>query len=330
MPAAMGTVREYVAWLADEGRTLSTITAYLAAIASAHSIAKHPFDRSALKDDLKGIRRVHARKPRQAFALVGIAKDPRGLDLRGILSGLGSSTIDPRDRLLLALGFAAALRRSELVGLDWKRQGSGDGYMTQDHRGIVITLLSTKGGKGEPVEVIVPCADMPTACDALDEWAAIAKLEPGQPVFREVVKGGHIGAGRLSDRSVARIIKRRVRERALELGRSEADADELARICSGHSLRAGFCTAAAIAGKPEWKIRNRSRHKTAELVARYVRTAEEWTDRHRQAGTGPARLPRGRQGRTHRSCPAVGSQRGADHQAPGTRPRIGAGPQRGR
>ena len=27
MPAAVGTVREYVAWLADEGRTLSTITA---------------------------------------------------------------------------------------------------------------------------------------------------------------------------------------------------------------------------------------------------------------------------------------------------------------
>ena len=49
-------------------------------------------------------------------------------------------------------------------------------------------------------------------------------------------------------------------------------------MCSGHSLRAGFCTAAAIAGKPEWKIRSRSRHKTAELVARYVRTAEEWTD----------------------------------------------------
>ena len=58
-------------------------------------------------------------------------------------------------------------------------------------------------------------------CDALDEWAAVAKLEPGQPVFREVVKGGHIGNARLSDRSVARIIKRRVRERALELGRSE-------------------------------------------------------------------------------------------------------------
>ena len=121
--------------------------------------------------------------PKNATLYVGIAKDPRGLDLRGILSGLGSSAIDARDRLLLALGFAAALRRSELVGLDWKRQGTGDGYLMQDHRGIVITLLSTKGGKGEPVEVIVPCEDMPTACDALDEWAAIGGLEPGQPVF---------------------------------------------------------------------------------------------------------------------------------------------------
>ena len=129
------------------------------------------------------------------------------MDLRGILSNLGSSAIDARDRLLLALGFAAALRRSELVGLDWKCQGTGTGYLTQDHRGIVVTLLSTKGGKGEPAEVIVPCADMRTACDALDEWVAVAKLEPGQPVFREVIEGGHIVAGRLSDRSVARIIK---------------------------------------------------------------------------------------------------------------------------
>jgi hypothetical protein len=61
-------------------------------------------------------------------------------------------------------------------------------------------------------------------------------------------------------------------------GASEADADELAELCSGHSLRAGYCTAAALAGTPEWKIRRRSRHRTAELVARYVRAAEEWTD----------------------------------------------------
>jgi hypothetical protein len=31
-------------------------------------------------------------------------------------------------------------------------------------------------------------------------------------------------------------------------------------------------------GVPEWKIRKRTRHRTAEVVARYVRAAEEWTD----------------------------------------------------
>jgi hypothetical protein len=62
------------------------------------------------------------------------------------------------------------------------------------------------------------------------------------------------------------------------MGASEAEADTLAETCSGHSLRAGYCTAAALAGTPEWKIRRRSRHRTAELVARYVRAAEQWTD----------------------------------------------------
>jgi hypothetical protein len=36
-------------------------------------------------------------------------------------------------------------------------------------------------------------------------------------------------------------------------GRTEADATELAELCSGHSLRAGFCTASAIVGILEWK-----------------------------------------------------------------------------
>jgi hypothetical protein len=69
-----------------------------------------------------------------------------------------------------------------------------------------------------------------------------------------------------------------VRARALANGASEADAGALAELCSGHSLRSGYCTAAALAGTPEWKIRRRSRHRTAELLARYVRVAEQWTD----------------------------------------------------
>jgi hypothetical protein len=88
-----------------------------------------------------------------------------------------------KSALLLALGFAGALRRSELVGLDWKEQGSGDGVVTRDERGIVLTLLRTKGGKGEPEAVIVLCQDMPTACEALERWAKTANLQPGEPGF---------------------------------------------------------------------------------------------------------------------------------------------------
>jgi hypothetical protein len=119
---------------------------------------------------------------------------------------------------------------------------------------------------------------MPGVCEALDAWVSRAKLQPGQPVFREILKSGEITASRLGGRSVSRIIKVRVRARALEAGMTETDADALAAIRSGHSLRAGYCTAAAMASVPEWKIRNRSRHKTAELVARYVRAEEDWKD----------------------------------------------------
>jgi hypothetical protein len=76
------------------------------------------------------------------------------------------------------------------------------------------------------------------------------------------VSTSHVSACRIAAWRAA--LKGRVRSRALAL--------------SGHSLRAGYITAAAPFGIPEWKIRRRSRHQTAEMVAGYVRAAEEWTD----------------------------------------------------
>jgi site-specific recombinase XerD len=233
MPATTETIKAYLASLADQGRAVSTVNAYLAAVASAHSIAGHPIDRAALKDTLKGIRREKARPQRQARPL--IAGDIRAL-LGDFAPGAPS---DDRDAALLTLGFAAALRRVELVGLDWQEQGDGDGFVTKDDRGLVVTLLRTKGGKGEPETVIVPCQDMPAACEALERWARAVSLRPGEPVFRPVDKGQRIGSGRLTGRSVARIIKARVRARAVANGMSEPEAEAIAEVCSGHSLRAG-------------------------------------------------------------------------------------------
>jgi integrase len=45
---------------------------------------------------------------------------------------------------------------------------------------------------------------------------------------------------------------------------------------TGHSIRAGYATSAARARIPEWAIRQRMRHKTAEMVARYTRAELGW------------------------------------------------------
>jgi hypothetical protein len=76
LPADTNGLKVYIAHLADNSRTLATISAYLAAIASAHSIAGQPFDRAALKDALKGVRREKARPQRQARPLVASTFGP--------------------------------------------------------------------------------------------------------------------------------------------------------------------------------------------------------------------------------------------------------------
>jgi integrase len=184
---------------------------------------------------------------------------------------------DARDAALLALGWAGALRRSELVGLDWEQAGSGTGCLRIDERGLVIMLTVSKGSQTEPVLVAVPHADMPAACAAVQSWAAIAGLQPGEPVFRPVDKRQRIGAGRLTDRSVSRIIKARVRAYAIAAGRPEEEADAIAERMSGHSMRSGYATAAVAANVPGYRIQQHTRHKSAEMVSRYVREADKWT-----------------------------------------------------
>jgi site-specific recombinase XerC len=80
---------------------------------------------------------------------------------------------EARDAAILALGWSAALRRSELVGLDWQKLGEGAGYLLVDERGIVITLARSKSAQSEAVIIVVPCTDMPAACEAVARWAQV-------------------------------------------------------------------------------------------------------------------------------------------------------------
>jgi hypothetical protein len=56
-----------------------------------------------------------------------------------------------------------------------------------------------------------------------------------------------------------------------------AGADDLVELISGHSLRAGYATSAAARNMPAYRIQSHTRHKSAEMVAGYIREADKWS-----------------------------------------------------
>jgi integrase len=137
--------------------------------------------------------------------------------------------------------------------------------------------MVSKASQDQAETIVVPRQHMPKSCQALEDWATVAKLEAGAPVFRCVDRHQNIAAERLTDRSVARIVKARVKALVKQRGRSEAEADELVELISGHSLRAGYATSAAARNMPAYRIQSHTRHKSAEMVTGYIREADKWT-----------------------------------------------------
>jgi len=91
-------------------------------------------------------------------------------------------------------------------------------------------------------------------------------------MFRPIAKGGRIQATRLTDRSVADIVKTHATRIGLDPG-----------AFAGHSLRSGFLTSAAARGASVFKMADQSRHKSMDTLRGYVRDAEIFT---RHAGEG--------------------------------------------
>lgn len=92
-----------------------TVAAYLAAVGHAHRMAGHAWSGShpAIRDTLAGIARRHG-TPRRRAAAIDTA------EIRKPVATCSDGLTGMRDRALLLLGFAAALRRSELVAAQRK------------------------------------------------------------------------------------------------------------------------------------------------------------------------------------------------------------------
>jgi site-specific recombinase XerD len=252
-PAVPRTVAAYIASMADEGRRVPTIERAIVSISQAHRVAgletptKHP----AVAEVRSGIRhRLGVAQRRVAPLVVS--------ELRAAVKALGDSLLGVRNRALLVLGFAAALRRSELVALD-----VGDLEFTTD--GLVVHIRRSKtDGEGEGAKIGVPYGSHSATCPVrtVRGWLEATGLTTGA-LYRDIGRAQVLGKDRLSDRQVANVVKAAARAAGLDAARF-----------SGHSLRAGLATTAALAGKSERVIMKQTRHRSERMVRRYVREAE--------------------------------------------------------
>jgi integrase len=254
LPAAPQTVMLYLGEQGTE-KKLSTIARRLAAIAQIHRVAGHqsPSEARAVRDLLAGMRRTHGVATYGKEALLSD-------DLRAIVRELGDSPRDTRDRALLLVGFAGAFRRSELVSLEVEDVR----YVPE---GLVIQLRRSKSDQeAQGREVPIPSGTRAETCPvtALRAWTARARIDSG-PLFRGITRYGAISDTALTPTAVALLVK----ERAVAAGLNAA-------LYSGHSLRAGFATSAALGGAPEWAIMKQTGHRSRAMLDRYVRLASRF------------------------------------------------------
>ena len=255
IPASAEIVASY---LAAHANTLSvaTLVRRTASISKAHRARglPSPTGSELVRATMQGIRRSRGCRQREAKPLL---KD----DLVRALDATGDGLKDARDRALLLIGFAGALRRSELVGLNV-------GDVEHVRQGIVVQLRRSKTDQdGQGRKIGIPFGRgrwCPVA--ALDAWLAASGITEGA-IFRPVDRHGHIHSTRLSGEAVSLV----VRERAADAGLDPIRF-------SGHSLRAGLATSAAQAGVPPWRIRAQTRHASDAMLARYVRDGEMFTE----------------------------------------------------
>ena len=181
-----------------------------------------------------------------------------------MLAALPDTLTAKRDGALLALGFAGAFRRSELVALEVAD-------LSFEAEGLRIHIRHSKTDQeGRGQEIAIPRGTKPRPVKALEGWLEAGSIQVG-PVFRSIDRHGRVGAT-LSAQSVALIVKRHAETTGLD-----------PRDFAGHSLRAGFLTSAADAGADVLRMMEVSRHKRVETVQGYVRRANSFKG---HAGTG--------------------------------------------
>jgi site-specific recombinase XerD len=250
IPASVETVSRYLGDMAENGFKVPTIRRRAAAIAYFHRLKglESPTSSELVRAVLSGIAREKAQAANR--------KAPVTVDIvRRMMRLIPTTTIGTRDRALLLVGFAGALRRSELVALNIED-------LERTDRGVLIHIRKSKTDQeGEGRTIAIPRGGKLKTLEALDAWIGTAGLQAGS-IFRNVRKGGVISE-RLTDRSVSLIVKKYAERAQLDPA-----------IFAGHSLRAGFVTSALDAGADPFRVMDVTGHREIRTLRVYDRRSK--------------------------------------------------------
>lgn len=252
LPAHPTTVCAYLAFRARSLKT-ATLRRRLSTISKIHRIrgAVNPIEDVRVTQTWRGIRlrKTDAQERKQPLLLA---------DLQNMMRAFGDDLTGLRDRALILLGFAGALRRSELVAVNF------DDLKLDDKEGVVLLVRRSKTDQtGRGRKIGIPFGANPLTCPvtAIFRWLTAAGISRGA-VFRKVNKHKQIEGNRLCSHAVALIVKKGFQS----IGKKP-------QSFSGHSLRSGLVTQAAIFGASEKSIQDQTGHRNLKILRSYIRDA---------------------------------------------------------
>jgi len=256
IPSEPKVVSLYLTHLSTKDAKMSTLKRRLVSIGVIHKLKGHYLDTKhpAIIENIMGIKRrkgslQKGKKPlliNHLKQLINVIDEQKNQDIKKL-----------RDRSIILIGFSGGFRRNEIVSLDYDD-------LDFVEEGLKIQIRRSKTDQfGEGSVKALPYFDSSKYCPviSLKNWIEISKIQSG-PLFRRFVKGSKLSNNRLTDQTVALLIKEYLKLAGIE-----------SKNYSGHSLRSGFATAAAESGAEERSIMAMTGHKSTEMVRRYIKEA---------------------------------------------------------
>ena len=256
LPSEPKIVSLYLTHLSTKDCKMSTLKRRLVSIGVVHKLKGHYLDTKhpSIIENIMGIKRRKGsiQKGKKPILISNLK------DLINVIDNQDKEEIKKsRDRSIILIGFSGGFRRNEIVSLDFDD-------LDFVPEGLKVNIKRSKTDQfGEGFTKALPYFDSSQYCPvvSLKKWIEISRINSG-PVFRRFVKGSKLSENRLTDQTVALLIKKYLNLAGID-----------SKNYSGHSLRSGFATSAAESGAEERSIMAMTGHKSTEMVRRYIKEA---------------------------------------------------------